>query len=75
MSTTTLERMTVVAPDISCQHCVSTVTREVGALAGVAEVQVDLPTKRVTVTFDPTRMTREQIEATLAEAGYPVAKQ
>ncbi len=73
-STATLDRVTLVAPDISCQHCVATVTREVGSLPGVADVQVDLPTKRVTIAFDPSQVTLEQIEATLDEAGYPVAQ-
>jgi copper ion binding protein len=72
-STATLDRVTLVTPDISCQHCVATVTREVGSLPGVADVRVDLPTKRVTIAFDPSRVTLEQIEATLDEAGYPVA--
>jgi len=74
MTSDTLDRVTLIVPDVSCGHCVETVTREVGTLDGVAQVDVDLPTKHVTVTFDPARVSLEQIEATLDEAGYPVAK-
>jgi copper ion binding protein len=35
---------------MSCQHCVDAVTAEVGRLAGVEQVQVDLAAGAVTVT-------------------------
>ena len=70
----TIERVELTAPDISCGHCVATVTREVGAVPGVAAVDVDLPTKQVTVAYDPGRVSVAQIEAALDEAGYPVAQ-
>jgi copper chaperone CopZ len=43
------------------------------ALRDVQSVHVEVPTKTVTVSFDPTQATRRQIEATLDEEGYPVA--
>jgi copper chaperone len=56
-------------PDISCQHCVAAITKEVSALAGVQKVQVDLDGKRVTVEHAP-EVTSEQIVAAINEAGY-----
>ena len=57
---------------MSCQHCVDAVTAEVGRIAGVEQVQVDLPTGAVTVTseapVDPVAL-REAID----EAGYDLA--
>jgi len=70
--TGTIERMTVTAPDISCGHCVASITGAVGALDGVRDVRADESTKRVEVAFDPARVTRSSIEATMAEEGYPV---
>jgi len=55
---------------MSCQHCVDAVTREVGAVDGVAQVEVDLGSGTVTVrgaTLDDAR-----IQAAIDEAGYDV---
>jgi copper chaperone CopZ len=68
----TIERITLTAPDISCGHCEATIREALGALAGVARVDPSAATKRVAVEFDPVRVSQEQIEAALTEAGYPV---
>lgn len=68
----TSEQATLTAPDISCGHCVATVERAVAAIPGVERVAADAATKRVTVAFDPTRVSLARIEAVLSEAGYPV---
>ena len=62
--------LTVKTPDISCSHCVHTIQSEVGELPGVQSVQAQEDTKLVTIAFDAPA-TREQIEALLAEIGYP----
>lgn len=56
-------------PDISCQHCVNAITKEVSALAGVQRVQVNLTDKTVMVEHVP-QVTSEQIVAAINEAGY-----
>lgn len=56
-------------PEISCQHCVNAITKEVSTLAGVQRVQVNLDTKTVTVEHEP-QVTTEQIVAAINEAGY-----
>lgn len=68
----TIERVTLTAPDISCGHCEATVKGAVGALAGVDTVEASADTQKVQVAFDPNRVSRQQIESALAEAGYPV---
>lgn len=70
----TIEHATLTAPDISCGHCVVTITEAVGALDGVDDVKANAETKRVDVAFDPGRISVSRIEAALAEAGYPVAR-
>lgn len=70
----TIDTVTLTAPDISCGHCVMTIEEEVGALAGIASVEANEATKQVEISFDPSRVSLAQIEAALDEAGYPVAK-
>lgn len=56
-------------PAISCQHCVRAVTSEVSRLAGVSAVQVDLPSKVVTVEHTEA-VSSAAIMAAIREAGY-----
>lgn len=52
---------------MTCGHCVASVREEVGELAGVTDVEVDLATGRLTVTGDATAA---QVAAAVDEAGY-----
>lgn len=54
---------------MTCAHCVASVTEEVGALAGVTRVAVDLATGDLTVTSDRPLPTA-QVETAVTEAGY-----
>ena len=65
---------TYTAPAISCQHCQHTIESVIGALTGVEAVHVDIPTKRVEVRFDPTKVNEATLMATLDEEGFPVAR-
>lgn len=54
---------------MTCAHCVGAVTSEVGALAGVAEVDVDLASGRVRVTSaEP--LPEAAVAEAVDEAGY-----
>ena len=53
---------------MTCQHCVASVTEEVGELAGVSSVDVDLASGRLQVTGQD--VPDEQVTAAVAEAGY-----
>ncbi len=57
---------------MTCGHCVQAVSTEVGRLAGVTDVQVDLATGAVTVTSDAP-LEREAVAAAVDEAGYELA--
>lgn len=56
-------------PAISCDHCVSAITKEVSALQGVSKVDVDLNTKHVKVQTNG-EVTTDTIVAAINEAGY-----
>jgi copper chaperone len=62
-------------PDISCEHCVKVINGALGALPGVESVATDIPTKSVNLRYDANQLSREQIEATLDEAGYTLANE
>ena len=63
----TTERFQV--PDVSCQHCVNAITREVSAIPGVQQVQVALDSKTVTVEHSE-QVSTDAIIAAIVEAGY-----
>ncbi len=55
-----------------CQHCVSAVTEEVGAVEGVSDVHVDLATGRLSVTSDVV-LDDAAVHAAINEAGYEIS--
>ena len=55
---------------MTCDHCVHSVGTEVGKVPGVAAVDVDLASGRVSVQGEG--FTDEQIAAAVDEAGYQV---
>jgi copper chaperone len=70
MSTTTTTTSYAVT-GMTCSHCVAAVSAELGALAGVTDVHVDLVAggiSTVTVSSD-TALTAEQVATALDEAG------
>ena len=58
--------------DMTCGHCVSTITKAVRAVDQGATVQIDLAKHRVTI--DPTEADAAELSAAIKQAGYsPVA--
>lgn len=63
--------MTYQVQGMTCDHCVHAVSTEVGSIAGVTDVRVDLSSGAVTVTSEAPvddALVREAVE----EAGYEV---
>jgi copper chaperone len=58
-------------PGVHCAHCSAAITAEVGKVAGVEGVDVDLEGKVVSV--QGTGMSDTEIRGAIAEAGYEVA--
>ncbi|MFI7043455.1 heavy-metal-associated domain-containing protein [Streptosporangium sandarakinum] len=56
---------------MTCGHCVSSVKEEVGEVAGVTEVDVDLATGLLTVTSE-SPVDAARINTAVEEAGYEV---
>lgn len=57
-------------PDISCGHCKTAIESEVGGVAGVTAVEVDIDGRLVTVDGPASEA---DIVAAIEEAGYEVA--
>lgn len=65
---------TLSVPDVSCEHCVKTINGALGAVEGVEQVSVDIPSKTVRLEYDANQVDMAKIEEVLDEAGYTVAK-
>lgn len=56
-------------PEMSCQHCVNAITKEVTNVPGVQNVKIDLGSKRVSVEAGDQVATDTIVQA-INEAGY-----
>ncbi len=57
---------------MTCGHCVSSVTEEVSALAGVSDVSVVLESGQVTITSEAP-LDESQVRGAVEEAGYSLS--
>lgn len=57
---------------MSCQHCVMRTKKAIDALAGVTNSEVEVGS--ATVTYDESKVKKEDIEAAVERAGYKVAR-
>ena len=67
-----MEKTTLSIPNISCDHCVMTIKRELGEIEGISRVEGDPERKEITVQWD-SPATLEEIKSTLKEINYPAA--
>lgn len=65
------ESLTYSVPGVHCEHCEASIREEVGAVAGVEGVVVDLDRKLVVVTGP--ELDDAAIRAAIDEAGYRAA--
>lgn len=66
-----MSEITYTVRDMHCGHCKRAVKEELAQVTGVADVDVDLDTKLVTVRGDA--LDDAQLRAAIAEAGYEAA--
>ena len=63
---------TIKVSGMSCQHCVSAVTRALETLEGLEKVVVDLTTNEV--SFVNNGVEREKIRSVISQIGFDPAK-
>ena len=68
---TAMNELVLSVPGMTCGHCEASVKGEVGKVAGVTGVAVDLATKLVTITGEA--LDRAAVVAAVDEAGFEVA--
>ncbi|MDH3730409.1 MAG: copper ion binding protein [Acidimicrobiia bacterium] len=61
-------------PEVHCDHCKSSIEGAVGALDGVAAVEVKIGERQVDVSFDESTLAGDTIIAAIEEQGYQVAE-
>ena len=66
-----MSEITYTVPDMSCGHCKQSVSSELGEVAGVDSVDVDLDTKLVTVRGHD--LDDDALRAAIDQAGYEAA--
>ncbi|BBB66846.1 copper chaperone [Undibacterium sp. YM2] len=57
---------------MTCGGCTSAVTKALEAVSGVSDVRVSLVEGEVTVQYDESRSSLDQIKTAIKEAGYGV---
>ena len=64
---------TVIVSGMTCGHCAASVREEVGALAGVTDVDVDVASGRVTISSSAP-IEADAIRGAIEEAGYHLSQ-
>ena len=65
-----LNTLTFHVPAVNCAHCKMKIEQEVGALSGVASVDVDVDARQAVIKLI-SAPTKTEIETLLTEIGYP----
>ncbi len=63
---------TISVPEIHCGHCKASIEGALQPLEGVTSANVDVDATSVTVTFDESAVSRDQIVAAIEDQGYEV---
>lgn len=67
-----MEHVEYSVPRMWADHRVPVVRKALLNISGVEDVYASSAWKTVRITYDPSRVTPDTLEKTLAEAGYPV---
>ena len=65
---------TVFQTDITCESCKKKIMNTIPYENGIKDVQVDVPTKRVTVTYDASKNTEESLVEAFAKIRVKAVK-
>ena len=67
-----MEKVVLNVDGMSCSHCENAVKKAVGALDGIGKVEVDLAGKTVTVDYDASKVSVDNMKVEIEEQGYDV---
>jgi copper chaperone CopZ len=66
-------QVTLDVPDLACEACATAIRQALAGVAGVTGVEIDVPGKRVSATFDTRRTSATEIQAAIEGAGFTVS--
>jgi copper chaperone len=69
----TMTEKTFKVPGMTCAHCKAAVEDELNKLSGVDSSNADVDKGTVAVRYDEGKVSTEQLEGAINEAGYTVA--
>ncbi len=69
-----MNSITLSVPDISCDHCKTSIEGAVASLPGVEAVEVHIEPRTVDVTYDDAAIGIDAIHDAIEEQGYEVAE-
>lgn len=67
-----MQNLTLNVQGMSCGHCVNTIEKSVGQLAGVEQVKVNLADAQVDLAFDEVQVSLDKIKETIEDQGYEI---
>ncbi|WP_091689805.1 heavy metal translocating P-type ATPase [Methanococcoides vulcani] len=67
-------KTTIDVHGMTCMHCHESVTKAISSLKGVESVEVSLEENNATVSFDPAKVTLDEIRKAVTDAGYEVGE-
>jgi copper chaperone len=67
-----MDQMTLTVTGMSCGGCENAIKRALSTLDGVSNVSASHRDNRVTLTYDPAKVDRTEIEQRIENAGYEV---
>lgn len=67
-----MKNITLNISGMTCNHCVMHVTNALKELPGVADAKVSLEKKTAEVTFDESKLDKDDMAEAVKEAGYKV---
>ena len=62
--------VTIGVHGMTCGHCQKRVADAISSLEGVESVEVDLESEHATVSFDPQKVSLDDIKGAVQKAGY-----
>lgn len=60
----------LIVPDMTCDHCMKTITRAIGEMDSTAKLDFDMPRRRVRVT---SAASADEVRSAIERVGYTVS--
>ena len=67
-----MSQVTLLVPEVHCDHCKTTLEAAVGAITGVETVEVSVPDASIEVDYNETVVDLESIKVAIQEQVYAV---